>query len=187
MSSASATARPAHGRLALELARTALRFPVFAVAGFVLGIALAMALPLLFDARPLTVLSGSMEPALGTGDVTVVQRIGPLEARPGDIVTFRDPANQNRLVTHRVRSMRVRGGSVAFVTRGDANNVSERWAVSTSGEISRVAYRIPELGRVLVLARTNSLPMLLFGLALAALLVLELMAIWRPTGHAEDE
>ena len=161
----------------LELARTALRFPVFAVAGFVLGIALALALPLLFDARPLTVLSGSMEPALGTGDVTVVQRIGPLEARPGDIVTFRDPANQNRLVTHRVRGMRVRGGSVAFVTRGDANNVSERWAVSTSGEISRVVYRIPELGRVLVLARTNSLPMLLFGLALAALLVLELMAI----------
>ena len=187
MSSASAAARPAHGRLALELARTALRFPVFAVAGFVFGIALALALPLLFDARPLTVLSGSMEPALGTGDVTVVQRIGPLEARPGDIVTFRDPANQDRLVTHRVRSMRVRGGSVAFVTRGDANNVSERWAVSTTGEISRVVYRIPELGRVLVLARTNSLPMLLFGLALAALLVLELMAIWRPSGPVEDE
>ena len=40
---------------------------------------------------------------------------------------------------------------------------------------------------MLVLARTNSLPMLLFGLALAALLALELMAIWRPSGPAEDE
>ena len=59
--------------------------------------------------------------------------------------------------------------------------------MSTSGEISRVVYRIPELGHVLVLARTNSLPMLLFGLALAALLVLELLAIWRPSGPAEDE
>ena len=181
MSGASATARPAPARVALDFARTAIRFPVFAAAGFVLGIALALALPLAFDARPLTVLSGSMEPTLGTGDVTVVQRIAPLEARPGDIVTFRDPANQDRLVTHRVRSMRVRAGSVAFVTRGDANNVSERWAVSRNGEISRVVYRIPELGRLLVLARTNSLPMLLFGLALAALLVLELISVWRPT------
>ena len=187
MSSASATARPAPAQLALELARTAIRFPVFAAAGFVLGIALALALPLAFDARPLVVLSGSMEPTLGTGDVTVVQRIAPLDARPGDIVTFRDPANQDRLVTHRVRDMRVRGDRVAFVTRGDANNVSERWAVSTNGEISRVAYRIPELGRLLVLARTNRLPMLLFGLALAALLALELMTIWRSAESKEEE
>lgn len=185
MSTAGATARPAPGRVALELARTGLRFPVFAVAGFVLGIALALAVPLAFDARPLVVLSGSMEPTLGTGDVTVVQRIAPLQARPGDIVTFRDPGNQNRLVTHRVRSMRVRGDRVTFVTRGDANNVSEHWAVSANGEISRVVYRIPELGRLLVLARTNNLPMLLFGLALAALLVLELMSIWRPGKEKE--
>jgi signal peptidase I len=185
--SASATARPAPARLALELVRTAVRFPVFAALGFVLGIALALAAPLAFDARPLVVLSGSMEPTLGTGDVTVVQRIAPLEARPGDIVTFRDPANQNRLVTHRVRAMRVRGDSVTFVTRGDANNVSERWAVSASGEISRVVYRIPELGRLLVLARTNRLPMLLFGLALAALLALELMTIWRPAEPREEQ
>jgi signal peptidase len=128
-----------------------------------------------------------MEPTLGTGDVTVVQRFAPLEARPGDIVTFRDPGNQDRLVTHRVRSMRVRGGSVAFVTRGDANNVSERWAVGTDGEISRVVYRIPELGRLLVLARTNRLPMLLFGLALAALLAIELMSIWRPAEPKEEQ
>lgn len=178
---AGATARP------LGLARTALRFPVFAALGFVLGIALALATPLAFDARPLVVLSGSMEPTLGTGDVTVVQGIAPLEARPGDIVTFRDPENQDRLVTHRVRGMSVRGDRVAFVTRGDANNASERWAISASSEISRVVYRIPELGRLLLLARTNRLPMLLFALALAALLVLELMTVWRPAEAKEQE
>jgi signal peptidase len=186
MSTAGATARPAPARLALELVRTGLRFPIFAAAGFVLGIALALAVPLAFDARPLVVLSGSMEPTLGTGDLTVVQRVPPLEVRPGDIVTFRDPANQERLVTHRVRAMRLRGDRVAFTTRGDANNVSERWAVSTNGEISRVVYRIPELGRLLVLARTNSLPMLLFGFALAALLGLELMSIWRPAQEKDE-
>jgi signal peptidase I len=175
------------GRRALVLARIALRFPVFAAVGIAVGIALALALPLAFDARPLVVLSGSMEPTLDTGDVTVVQRIAPLDARPGDIVTFRDPADQGRLVTHRVRSMRVRGESVAFVTRGDANNVSERWAVGIDGEISRVAYRIPEVGRVLLLARTSRLPLLLFAIALAALLVLELYAVWRPSQQGDSQ
>jgi signal peptidase len=178
---ASPSARVGPGRRALLLTRTALRFPAFAAAGFVLGIALALALPLAFDARPLVVLSGSMEPTLGTGDVTVVQRIAPLDARPGDIVTFRDPGNQDRLVTHRVRRMRVGTEGVTFVTRGDANNVSERWSVGIDGEISRVAYRIPELGRALLLGRTSRLPMLLFGIALAVLLVLELHAVWRPS------
>jgi signal peptidase I len=189
MSAAAPATRPARaglGRRALTLTRAALRYPAFVAVGFVLGIALALAIPLVFDARPLVVLSGSMEPTLGTGDVTVVQRIAPLDARPGDIVTFRDPDDHGRLVTHRVQRMRVQGGSVSFVTRGDANNVSERWAVAKDGEISRVSYRIPELGRLLLLTRTSGLPLLLFGIAIAALLVLELHAVWRPSPKGDE-
>jgi signal peptidase I len=166
--------------------RRALRFGCFSVAGFGCGLVLALALPLAFGARPLTVLSGSMEPALGVGDVSVVKRISPLDARPGDVVTFRDPDGGGRLITHRVRTMRVRGGSVAFVTRGDANNASERWEVPAGGEISRLVYRVPELGRLLVWARASGLLPILFGGALAALLVLELIATWRPERPRDD-
>jgi signal peptidase I len=180
-------ARPATaGRGLRGRVRTVLRFGIFGCAGFIAGIVLALLVPLAFDARPLTVLSGSMEPALRTGDVTVVQRIAPLDARPGDVVTFLDPEHEGRLITHRVRRMHVRGEQVGFVTRGDANNVSERWQVSAGGEISRVVYRIPELGHVLLFARTNRLLPLLFALALAALLVLEIAGIWRSPRQAEE-
>jgi signal peptidase len=177
--------RAAAVRLGAPL-RGLLRFAVWTLAGFAVGIALALALPFLFDARPLVVLSGSMEPALDTGDVVVVQRIAPLDARRGDIVTFRDPEQPGRLVTHRVRSLRVHDGRVRFVTRGDANNTSERWQVEAGGQISRVLYRVPDLGHVLVLLRSTGLFALLFGLALAALLVLELAAIWRGDGESGE-
>jgi signal peptidase len=140
---------------ALRVLRALLRFLAMTVAGFAVGIALALAAPLAFDARPLVVLSGSMEPALGTGDVSVVRSIAPLDARPGDIVTFRDPDNAERLITHRVRAMRVQGDAVVFRTRGDANNVSEHWCVPATGEIGRVMYRIPKLGWVLSYARSK--------------------------------
>ena len=165
---------------ALRVARTLLRFLGMTLAGFAIGIGLALALPLAFDARPLVVLSGSMEPALRTGDVSVVRSIAPLDARPGDIVTFRDPDNAERLITHRVRAMHVQGDAVVFRTRGDANNVSEHWRVPASGEIGRVTYSIPKLGWVLSYARTKGLFVLMLGGALALLLVVELASIWRP-------
>jgi signal peptidase I len=173
------------GLASLRFLRQLVRLVTCTVTGFAIGIALALAVPLAFDARPLAVLSGSMEPALGTGDVSVVRSIAPLDARPGDIVTFRDPSDPERLITHRVRAMRAQGDKVVFVTRGDANNVSERWRVPASGEIGRVVYRIPELGWALMYARSKGLLVVLLGAALALLLVLELMAIWRP--EKDDE
>ena len=171
---------------ALRFARGLARFVLFVAVGLAIGIAAALLAPFAFDARPLVVLSGSMEPALGTGDVTVVRSIAPVDARPGDIVTFRDPADAERLITHRVRSMTIQGDAVQFVTRGDANNVSERWRVAANGEIGRVLYRIPELGWALTFARSKGLFVLLLGAALVLLVVFELMAIWRPE-RDEDE
>jgi len=172
---------------ALRVLRAALRFLAITAVGFAIGIAVALAAPLAFHARPLVVLSGSMEPALRTGDVSVVRSIAPLDARPGDIVTFRDPDNADRLITHRVRAMRVQGDAVVFRTRGDANNVSEHWRVPATGEIGRLMYRIPKLGWVLSYARSKGLFMLLLGGALALLLVLELSAIWRPEEGDGDQ
>ena len=173
-------------RPVLRALRATLRFFAYTVGGFAAGIALALALPLAFDARPLVVLSGSMEPALGTGDITVVRTIAPLEARPGDVVTFRDPANADRLITHRVRRMVAQGGAVSFVTRGDTNNVSERWRVPADGEIGRVAYRIPKLGWALMYARERGMFVILLGASLALLLVLELASIWRTDPEGDD-
>src|SRR5437762_10664042 len=75
----------------------------------------------LYGYQSLTVMSGSMEPNIHVGDVVFDRTVAPLSAHVGDVVTFRDPQNQSRLLTHRIRSMKLVGANVKIVTRGDAN------------------------------------------------------------------
>jgi signal peptidase len=158
---------------------TGLRWLGWTAAGLGCGIAFALLAPFAIGARPETVLSGSMEPALGVGDVVVAKRIDPLDARPGDVVTFSDPDHKGRLITHRVRRIHARGDKVTFVTRGDANNASERWQIQADGELSRAMYRIPAIGRAFVAARSHGAPLVIFLLAAVALAALEVAAIWK--------
>jgi signal peptidase len=145
----------------------------------------AIALPLAFGARPHTVLTGSMEPTIAAGDVVIDARIAPTAAAVGDVVTFRDPDDQSRLITHRVRSIRRAGSYLWFVTQGDANNTTEHWRIAADGELGRVAYTVPWVGHVAVLTHTR-LGLALFLLVPLLLLGLdELTRIWRPAAREE--
>ena len=156
------------------------RFGLWAALGVLAGLLLALTLPRLFGMPVLVVLSGSMEPALGTGDVVIESRISPLDAKVGDIVTFRNPERPDRLITHRVRSVRARPGDVSFTTKGDANNTVETWQIPREGGIGRVEYRIPRLGYVV--AWISGPAARLFLVIVPALLLgfFELRRIWFP-------
>jgi signal peptidase len=159
-------------------ARAVAAFGVWLVLGLVLGLTALVALPGLVGYQALTVISGSMEPTLGTGSVVIDEVISPLEAHPGDIVTFRDPLRPRQL-THRLKRMRVTNGTAYMVTLGDANDAPERWTVPVDGRIGRVAFHIPKLGylRQAISAREARL-----GLAGAVMLLgsLLLLDLWRP-------
>jgi signal peptidase len=154
--------------------------------GALFGALLAAVLPQLAGYRSFTVRSGSMTPAIETGDVVVIEPISPLSARVGDIVTFEDPEGTGKLFSHRVQSVRRRGTSVAFVTRGDANTSTERWQVPADGSIGKVAYRIPRIGWAL--AWIDAGPVRLGLIAIPALLLLwaAMVRIWRPRPPEAD-
>jgi signal peptidase len=99
--------------------------------------------------RPLVIKSGSMSPTIDVGAVVVSDTVKPLQVTPGSIVTFRDPALSQQLVTHRVVSAQRVGNVVRFVTKGDANHATERWSVPVSGTVGREVVAIPGVGRVL--------------------------------------
>ena len=167
--------------------RLTLRGLGYGALGLVLAIVAAIALPLAIGHRPYTVLTGSMEPAIGAGDIVVVERIAPPQARAGDVVTFIDPRTFGRLITHRVRSSRRRGRQVDFVTKGDANNAVERWRIPADGVISRVRYRVPEVGRLAVLTRSRGGLVLSVLLPLLLLGIQEIAAIWAPGREATGD
>jgi signal peptidase len=162
-------------------------FCTYMAIGLCAGMLTAAVAPMAFGLRPFTVLSGSMEPALDTGDMVVDRQIAPAEARRGDIVTFKDPRGQGRMITHRLRGVSVAGGTARMTTKGDANDTTETWTVPADGRIGRVAYRLPKLGYALSATHGRNgkllfivFPALLFG-------AMELARIWRPRREVESD
>jgi signal peptidase I len=152
---------------------------------------LAIVAPAALGYRSFTVMSGSMAPAIAAGDVVVTRPIAPIRAEPGAIVTFRDPGRDGRWLTHRVQRSVTTADVVTFETRGDANDLSERWSVPADGRIGRVAYVVRWAGFVAQPAGTPLGRLLLIALPAFLLGVVLLVWGWRPdrrlqAGIADD-
>ena len=149
---------------------------------------LAIGLARLAGYETYTVLSGSMEPAISTGDLVVDERITAADARVGDVITFPEPGTQ-RLVTHRLVHKRVAGPRAHMRTRGDANDAPERWSAPADGEVGRVALVVPKGGYVAAYVNQRAAQLLLVVIPAVLLGVLMLIRIWaprprEPEGHA---
>lgn len=151
-----------------------------AAAGMIVALMLAAAVPVIFGGRSFSVMSGSMEPNISTGDLVVTKPISPRDAANGSIVTFNDPEKKGRLLTHRVASAVPSGENYSFVTKGDANNTVERWSVPAGGTIGQVMFRVPKLGYVLSATKTPAARMALITIPAVLLAVFALISIWRP-------
>jgi len=161
-------------------ARLLLTVAGWALAGFALTLAVTLVVAQVSGRQSLTVLSGSMEPTIRTGDVVVADPMPPMDAHVGDVITYKEPHGAGRLITHRVKTMQALGDKVRFTTQGDANDTSERWQVASTGQIARVTHRIPRLGYALGFMRDPSKRLFLIAIPALLLGVFELVRIWRP-------
>lgn len=157
----------------------------WAVFGFVMVIVAFLVLPPVTGRHNFAILSGSMMPTLDIGDLVIEHPVRPTEIRMGDIVTFRDPDNAERLLTHRVVRYHVTPVQVDVVTRGDANHTFERWSIPTSGTVGVVEFRVPKAGYLLMHGGGTAgrvaillIPALLLGLY-------ELWRIWFPKRRSD--
>ena len=157
---------------------------LWAAIGLVVGVAAAITLPPAFGYKSLTILSGSMEPTLHTGGVAVDEVIPAREARIGDIVTFTDPEDEGRLITHRLKSVRIEGSKAYMVTLGDANDSPERWNIGGDTDLGRVVYQVPLVGYVPAWISGQGVRMALLGL-IGLLAIWMLVDIWRPSRDEE--
>jgi signal peptidase len=173
-----AGAAPASPRSARLFARACLTFAVWVALGLGIGLMAIVTLPSVFGYRSLTVISGSMVPTLGVGSVVIDEVISPAEARPGDIVTFKDPLHPRQL-THRLQKVRVEGDTYYMTTLGDANDVPEHWTVPRTAHLGRVVAHLPKLGyaRAWLGSRYARLGAMGVVLLLGALMLVD---VWRP-------
>lgn len=130
--------------------------------------------------RTVAVYSGSMEPAIRTGAVALVRPAAPGSVRVGDVITFGDPQQAGRLVTHRVvEILRADDGRVGHRTKGDANEERDPWTLSLPPAVGRVAFDVPYAGYAVMYARTREVRGAMIGGFAVFVLVAILRRIWR--------
>lgn len=123
----------------------------------------------------------SMEPSVPLYSVIVVEPVAPETIRSGDVITYQQPNEPERTVTHRVVGVeRADDGRPAFVTRGDANQVRDPYRVTYEDTGYRMRTHVPHVGRALIRAQTREARVLLVVLPVLLLLTQFLRWLWRP-------
>lgn len=134
--------------------------------------------------RTLTVLSGSMRPTIPPGSVVVVTPLPPSDIRPGDVITYRIPVDDRRVISHRVVEVVESGDHPVVRTRGDANAAPDPWLARLETEPAwRVRAAVPTLGFILHALRMFPLRPVLLWVSPALLLVVWLGRIHRRFGQ----
>src|SRR5690554_5540837 len=136
------TARGRHLRIdpiGRRLLRTAMTVAQVAVVVVALAV---IALPLATDHEWRTVVTGSMRPTIEPGDV-ILTAPSTEPVQVGDVVTFVDPIHGDRDVVHRVVGFDSDG---MVLTKGDANDELDPWALHPDDVRGSVVVQVPKVG-----------------------------------------
>lgn len=93
-----------------------------------------------------TVSTGSMEPAIKTGDYLISRKVKSDNIKIGDIITF---IEEDTIITHRVSDIINDNEDVMFITKGDGNNVEDDTTVIDENVICKYVFKVPILGYIL--------------------------------------
>ncbi len=173
--------RPLAAATGRWLVRALVGIAVLAFAGLALG-------PHLFGYQTMTMLTGSMAPAIDPGDVVITTPPAVDEVTEGMIITYHIPIDDHRVVTHRVVSVdHGTDGSVTVQTKGDANDTIDPWTAVLTGDTAyQVQAVLPEAGHLITALRTPAISQALVYGAPTLLAGWLLLTIWRPTTRDDE-
>lgn len=104
----------------------------------------------LFGFQPNIVGSGSMEPVLQVGDITVTVDIDPRKITEGDIIQFRRGTEK---IIHRVVNIYTADDVQYFITKGDANRVDDD-PITGNQITGQLVLTIPKIGWASIYVKT---------------------------------
>jgi signal peptidase len=89
--------------------------------------------------------SDSMQTAIGTGDVVIIDRnFGKItEVETGAVIAFR---HDGEVITHRLVKVKDSASGLMIQTKGDNNSDNDAWTVRESDLVGLVKYKIPLIG-----------------------------------------
>ncbi len=143
------------------------------ILALVSGLMVWAVLPLAFGWSTHAVVTGSMSPQVRAGDVLVSDRVDAGDLQPGMVALFRDPADRERILSHRIKSVEEDGW---LITQGDANPTADAGKVPVEDVVGVAKLRIPWIGYPAVWLGENRYD--LVAMTLAGLVGMSMLAMW---------
>ena len=144
------------------------------------ALAVLILVTFLFGGRIYAVLSGSMDPAVYTGDAVFVDTHAPFnEVEAGEIICF-EAANGTPVI-HRAVGITADG----IETQGDANRVSDGISTTKKNYIGKVVFNIPFAGYIMRFLSSSRVRIII----ITAVAVLMIIGIYRSriSRHSKEE
>ncbi|MDH4330764.1 MAG: signal peptidase I [Candidatus Moranbacteria bacterium] len=129
-----------------------------AVATFLVAFLLLSLILPKFEYNLVIIQSGSMEPTIKTGSVTITKQME--EYQKDDVITFTD--SSGTIITHRIIETIPNEKAVQFKTKGDNNNTEDLLFVNQKSVIGKTLFSIPLLGHLIGFAKTTTGIILIF-------------------------
>jgi signal peptidase I len=134
--------------------------------------------------QPVAVYSGSMEPEIPVGGLVFERIVAGSSVRVGDVISFADPFDPARVVTHRVVRILKTSEGPGYRTKGDANPSGDPWTLKLPARVGTVRATVPVAGYALIYGQTREVRTALILLAALTFLGVLLRRIWaRPSSR----
>jgi len=114
---------------------------------FIVAVALLLIvsiLPITGNYKVMTVISGSMAPAIKMGSVVIVKPAA--DYKIGDVITFGPYSKTKAPTSHRIYDIKVVDGQPVYITKGDVNNAPDARELQKRDIVGKVLFSVPFVG-----------------------------------------
>lgn len=132
-----------------------------------------------------TIVSPSMTPNLNVYDVILDTKVkSPEDIKVGDIITFVSTSSISKglTITHRVVAIVETENGLEYKTQGDNNLTPDSTTVQFKNVLGKVAFRIPQLGRVQSFLSSSSGWLLIVVIPALLIIISDIVKIFRLSG-----
>lgn len=134
--------------------------------------------PSILGVTPLAVLTGSMsgdaEDHIEAGDLVLAKEVDTSTLEKGDVISFLEK-NSTIVVTHRIIDIQKVDGGIAYVTKGDANNVQDSVLVTPDRVVGLYQARIPHLGEFMIFLQKPMGMFMFIGIPVLVMVILDVI------------
>ena len=143
--------------------------------------------PSLFGYMPMIITSGSMQPKINVGDLIFSKEVDVASITEENIISYWDPSNPNKIVTHQVDDIIIKDGKRYFQTVGIYTGSEDTTVVPEANVLGIYTFKIPLVGNIMLFAQSPLGLVMFLLIPLGAVLVYDTLRRQKQQEQKEEE